>query len=112
MFVDSAVTQIKREGAFDQAKLATSVPQTVLEYLEHINPRGPDTPDRLDDKQLRQTARVRGRAAQTSEATLEELRARRRERGGGGGFGTVWTVVERPEISFKKTRARRRAGSA
>ncbi len=50
--------------------------------------------------------------AQTPDATLEELQALLRERGVAVGFGTVWRFFERPDISFKKNRSRRRAGSA
>ncbi len=50
--------------------------------------------------------------AQTPDVTLEELQAALRDRGIAVGIGPVWRFFERHDISFKKTRARRRAGSA
>ena len=50
--------------------------------------------------------------AQTPDVTLEELQAALRERGVAVGIGTVWRFFERHDISFKKNRARRRAGPA
>lgn len=62
MFVESAIERIDHEGSFDPGKLATSVPQTILDYLKWINPDNPDTPDRVDGQQMLHTARVLGRA--------------------------------------------------
>lgn len=42
--------------------------------------------------------------------TLEEIRAKLRQRGVSAGVGTVWNFFDRRDISFKKKRARRRAG--
>ncbi len=50
------------------------------------------------------------RIAQTPDVTLAELQALLRERGVAVGIGTVWRFFERHGISFKKNRARRRAG--
>ncbi len=52
------------------------------------------------------------RVARTPDMTLAELQARLRERGVAVGIGTVWRFFERHGISFKKNRARRRAGPA
>jgi transposase len=50
--------------------------------------------------------------AQTPDVTLAELQAMLRERGVSVGIGTLWRFFDRREISFKKNRARRRAGSS
>lgn len=42
--------------------------------------------------------------------TLEEIRAKLRQRGVSASVGTVWNFFDRRDISFKKKRARRRAG--
>ena len=44
--------------------------------------------------------------------TLIELQALLRERGASFGIGTLWRFFDRRGISFKKNRARRRAGAA
>jgi len=45
--------------------------------------------------------------------TLEEIRLRlRQERGLSAGLGSVWRFFDRHGISFKKNRARQRAGSS
>ena len=48
----------------------------------------------------------------TPDVTLAELQAVLRERGVPVGIGTLWRFFDRRGISFKKNRARRRAGSA
>ena len=50
--------------------------------------------------------------AQTPDVTLAELQALLRERGVAVGIGTMWRFFDRHGISFKKNRARRRAGPA
>ncbi len=52
------------------------------------------------------------RVAQTPDVTLAELQALLRERGVAVGIGTMWRFFDRHRISFKKNRARRRAGPA
>jgi transposase len=47
----------------------------------------------------------------TPDVTLCELQAMLRERGVPVGIGTLWRFFDRRDISFKKNRARRRAGS-
>ncbi len=55
---------------------------------------------------------VLDQVAQTPDVTLEELQALLRGRGIAVGIGTVWRFFDRHGISFKKNRARRRAGPA
>jgi len=50
--------------------------------------------------------------AQTPDVTLAELQALLRERGVAVGIGTMWRFFDRHRMSFKKNRARRRAGPA
>ncbi len=50
--------------------------------------------------------------ADDPDLTVEELRQALRERGISTGRGSVWRFFERHGISFKKNRARQRAGSA
>ena len=52
------------------------------------------------------------RVAQTPDVTLAELQAVMRARGVAVGIGTLWRFFDRHGISFKKNRARRRAGPA
>ncbi len=49
---------------------------------------------------------------QTPDVTLAELQALLGERGVAVGIGTMWRFLDRHGISFKKNRARRRAGPA
>ncbi len=49
---------------------------------------------------------------QMPDMTLAELQAKLKERGVSAGIGTLWRFFDRRDISFKKNRARRRAGSA
>ena len=53
-----------------------------------------------------------GQVAQTPDATLSELQALLRKRGVAVAIATVWRFFERRGFSFKKNRARRRAGPA
>lgn len=48
--------------------------------------------------------------AETPDLTLEEIRARLGERGLPAAISTIWRFFDRHGISFKKNRARRRAG--
>ncbi len=54
---------------------------------------------------------ILGQVEQRPDVTLAELQALLRERGVAVGIGTLWRFFERRGISFKKNRARRRAGS-
>ena len=57
-------------------------------------------------------ALVLGFIAERPDLTIEEVRAALRARGIGAGHGSVWRFFNRHGISFKKNRARQRAGSA
>lgn len=50
--------------------------------------------------------------AEQPDLTVDEFRAALRDRGIRAGRGSVWRFFERHEISYKKNRARRRAGPA
>jgi transposase len=52
-----------------------------------------------------------GEIEQTPDVTLAELQALLRDRGMPVGIGSLWRFFDRRGISFKKNRARRRAGS-
>jgi len=67
----------------------------------------------------RRSARIEAHGAFLIEAverkvdiTLGELQALLRERGASFGIGTLWRFFDRRGISFKKNRARRRAGAS
>ena len=51
-------------------------------------------------------------AAEAPDLTLEEVRGRLADRDVRVGIGSVWRFFDRHGISFKKNRARRRAGSS
>lgn len=51
------------------------------------------------------------RVEEMPDVTLAELQTKLRERGVAVGIGTLWRFFDRHDISFKKNRARRRAGS-
>ena len=53
-----------------------------------------------------------GLVAERPDLTVEEIRAELRGRGIHAGHGAVWRFFARHGISFKKNRARRRAGQA
>lgn len=53
-----------------------------------------------------------GRISETPDVTLEELQVALAERGLTVSISTVWRFFDRHGISFKKNRARRRAGPA
>lgn len=52
------------------------------------------------------------RIAAVADLTLEEIRAELAARGKQVGYGTVWRFFAAEGISFKKNRARQRAGAA
>lgn len=53
-----------------------------------------------------------GEIERTPDVTLAELQARLAERGVPVGIGSLWRFFDRRGISFKKNRARRRAGTS
>lgn len=68
--------------------------------------------DRRSGRIEAQAGFLLGEVEQRPDVTLAELQALLRERGVAVGIGTVWRFFDRHGISFKKNRARRRAGSA
>jgi transposase len=71
-------------------------------------PVGGDHRSRLKDERVWLLERI----AAVPDLTLEEIRAELAERGRHVGYGTVWRFFAAEGISFKKNRARRRAGAA
>ncbi len=72
----------------------------------------PQGGDRRSDRIEAHAEFLLDQVSQTPDMTLEELQAALRERGIAVGIGTVWRFFDRHRISFKKNRARRRAGPA
>ena len=72
-------------------------------------PMGGDHNSRLQGEER---AWLLQRIAAVPDLTLEELRLELADRGVRVGYGTVWRFFAAEGISFKKNRARRRAGSA
>jgi transposase len=98
------------------AKQFTVAVSTVIEWvdawraegrLKH-KPMGGDHRSRLPDER----AWLLERIATVPDLTLEEIRAELAARGICVGYGTVWRFFAAEGISFKKNRARRRAGAA
>jgi transposase len=71
-------------------------------------PMGGDHSSRLKDERLWLLERV----VAVPDLTLEEIRAELADRGKHVGYGTVWRFFAAEGISFKKNRARQRAGAA
>jgi transposase len=71
----------------------------------------PQGGDRRSDRIEAQADFLLTQVEQTPDVTLAELQAMLRARGLFVGVGTVWRFFDRRRISFKKNRARRRAGS-
>ena len=72
----------------------------------------PQGGDRRSGRIEAQAGFVLGQVQQKPDVTLAELQAMLRERGVAVGIATLWRFFERRGISFKKNRARRRAGPA
>ncbi len=70
----------------------------------------PQGGDRRSGRIEAQAGFLLGQVERTPDVTLAELQAMVFERGVAVGIGTVWRFFERHGISFKKNRARRRAG--
>ena len=71
-------------------------------------PMGGDHSSRLKSERAWLLARI----AAVPDLTLEEIRAELADRGLHVGYGTVWRFFAAEGISFKKNRARQRAGAA
>jgi transposase len=104
---------LSRQGA---AKLFRVAVSTVIDWVDAwheegrltAKPMGGDHSSRLkaDREWLLQ------RVATVPDLTLEEIRAELAARGTHVGYGTVWRFFAAEGISFKKNRARQRAGAA
>ena len=103
---------LSRNRAAKQYKVAVS---TVIEWvnawradgrLKH-RPMGGDHSSRLKDERDWLLRRI----AEAPDLTLEEIRRELGERGKPVGYGTVWRFFAAEGISFKKNRARQRAGA-
>ena len=70
----------------------------------------PQGGDRRSGRIEAQAGYLLGQVEQRPDVTLAELQALLGERGVAVGIGTLWRFFERRGISFKKNRARRRAG--
>ena len=89
---------------------------TVIEWVAawraegrlRAKPMGGDHSSRLKGER----AWLLRRIEQAPDVTLQELRAELGGRGIHVGYGTVWRFFAAEGISFKKNRARRRAGAA
>ena len=71
----------------------------------------PQGGDRRSDRIEAETDFLLAQIEETPDITLAELQTMLRDRGVAVGIGTVWRFFDRRGISFKKNRARRRAGS-
>ena len=67
--------------------------------------------DRRSDRIEAEAVFLLTRIEETPDVTLAELQTMLRKRGMPVGIGTLWRFFDRRDISFKKNRARRRAGS-
>lgn len=72
----------------------------------------PQGGDRRSRRIEAQAAFLLDQIEQTPDVTLAELQAKLRARGLSVGIGSLWRFFDRRGISFKKNRARCRAGSA
>ncbi len=98
------------------ARFGVSV-SSAIRWVRRWRDRGevrarPQGGDRRSGRIEAQAGFLLGQVERTPDVTLAELQALLFERGVAVGIGTVWRFFERHRISFKKNRARRRAGSA
>ena len=112
--VEAVVAGSSRRQA--AARFGVSV-SSAIRWVRSWHERGdvrakPQGGDRRSDRIEAHADFLLDQVAQTPDMSLEELRAVLRERGIAVGIGTVWRFFERHGISFKKNRARRRAGPA
>lgn len=98
------------------ARLFGVAVSTVIDWVDawrasgrlSAKPMGGDHSSRLKAERLWLLERV----AAVPDLTLEEIRAELAARGKPVGYGTVWRFFAAEGISFKKNRARQRAGAA
>jgi len=104
---------LSRRGA---ARLFGVAVSTVIDWVDAwrkegrlaAKPMGGDHSSRLKEERVWLLERV----AAVPDLTLEEIRAELAARGKHVGYGTVWRFFAAEDISFKKKRARQRAGAA
>ena len=103
----------RRQAAARFGVAVSSAIRWVQRFREHGEVRArPQGGDRRSGRIEAEAAFVLDRIERTPDVTLAELQAMLRERGVAVGIGTLWRFFDRRGISFKKNRARRRAGSA
>ena len=104
---------LSRNRAAKQYRVAVS---TVIEWIDawrderrlRPKPMGGDHNSRLKGEREWLLQRI----GEAPDLTLEELRRELAGRGTAVGYGTVWRFFAAEGISFKKNRARQRAGAA
>lgn len=104
---------VSRNAAARQYRVAVS---TVIDWVDawheegrlRPKPMGGDHSSRLKDEREWLLQRI----GEAPDLTLEELRRELAGRGKTVGYGTVWRFFAAEGISFKKNRARQRAGAA
>ena len=104
---------LSRNRAAKQYRVAVS---TVIEWIDawrderrlRHKPMGGDHSSRLKGEREWLLQRI----GEAPDLTLEELRRELAGRGTAVGYGTVWRFFAAEGISFKKNRARQRAGAA
>ncbi len=103
----------RRQAAARFGVSASSAIRWVQSWHEHGDARAkPQGGDRRSGRIEAHANFLLDQVARTPDMTLAELQALLRERGVAVGIGTVWRFFDRHGISFKKNRARRRAGPA
>jgi putative transposase len=106
--VESGLSRRKAAAAFEVGIA------TVIEWVRiwrdsgrlAAKPMGGDHNSRLKEDR----AWLLERVAEVPDLTLEEIRGELAARGKHVGYGTVWRFFAAEDISFKKNRARQRAG--
>jgi transposase len=108
--VDGGLSRRKAAAIFDVGIA------TVIEWIKiwredgrvEAKPMGGDRNSRLKEERTWLLERI----TEAPDLTLEEIRAELAARGKHVGYGTVWRFFAAEDISFKKNRARQRAGAA
>jgi transposase len=89
---------------------------TVINWVRRWRERGSVAADPMGGDHCSRLKKERrwllARVAAVPDLTLEEIRQELKERGIVVGYGTVWRFYACEGISFKKNRARQRAGAA
>lgn len=112
--VEAVETGASRRGA--AARFGVSV-SSAIRWVQVWQARGdvrakPQGGDRRSHHIEAEAGFLLDQIEQTPDVTLAELQVRLKEHGVSAGIGTLWRFFDRRGISFKKNRARRRAGSA